>query len=253
MRQIQSTYGSAVAPSPRGPAQVIQSLLSRTAEEFGITDLCYYYDLAALEPWFQNQKDWQPLLRRMGKRRNQFTTSKDALRLWQEHVRHYASALDNLQGMFSQEQHLWRLDGVGNNLGRAMRRQGYRHKLTLSLPCPLVKENTGRFTLLMRSDDELARIRSALPALQLTLEEIQRTVSMNYSPVIHPLVDYNLISPVSAYILRLLASGESRESMAEEMNLTLRGIDYHMANLKAALGARNIANLVALGCRLRLI
>ncbi|WP_417585428.1 LuxR C-terminal-related transcriptional regulator [Nitrincola sp.] len=66
-------------------------------------------------------------------------------------------------------------------------------------------------------------------------------------------LDYKIISKVSHMVLQCLAAGQSRNKIAKEMRLTLRGVDYHVSLLKQSLRAKNTANLIFSASLLRLI
>ncbi|USD38717.1 hypothetical protein [Ferrimonas sp. SCSIO 43195] len=227
--------------------------LARLRDQFGFADLCYYYDLTTLDQWSVGGLEKAKLIKKMTKRRNLFTSSVAARKLWQDQSRCYHSAEEDLQAMFDRPCHHWNLGPSQGPLRKSLYRHGYQHKLTLSIPCPLATAMTGRFTLLFANGDEHQQTLDSLEALTAELRLTNLQLSLDYSRDINPLVDYNIISPVSAYVLKLLAQGHSRDSMAQTMNLTLRGIDYHIGVLKQSLQASNIANLIDKGNKVRLL
>ncbi|SDI86583.1 hypothetical protein SAMN04488540_103311 [Ferrimonas sediminum] len=231
----------------------IDQRLAELRDRFGCADLCYYYDLTSLDQWSVGSLEKAKLIKKMTKRRNLFTSSGAARKLWQDQSRCYHSAEEDLQAMFDQPSHHWNLGPSQSPLRKSLYRHGYQHKLTLSFPCPLTTAMTGRFTLLFANSGEYQRAQDCQEALKTELQMTNLRLSLDYSRDINPLVDYNIISPVSSYVLRLLANGHSRETMAQTMNLTLRGIDYHIGVLKQSLQASNIANLIDRGNKVRLL
>ncbi|TKB48543.1 hypothetical protein FCL40_12610 [Ferrimonas sediminicola] len=129
-------------------------------------------------------------------------------------------------------------------MSRCLRRAGVDALFSFTVACPLSTGFRGRFILLLPD----ARFREQLVAnadeVKAQLQALRVRVSLAFVRSIDPLVDYNIVNPLSAYILGLLAQGQDREQVSAQLRLTLRGVDYHVSVLKELLEARNIAQLV---------
>ena len=98
--------------------------------------------------------------------------------------------------------------------------------------------------LLLETKEQLDELMERLDSVEKHLTELQMNIVIHYGDKINPLVDYNIVTPVSAMVLSYLASGEDREDVSLKLKLTMRGVDYHISQLKQVLGAKNIAQLI---------
>ncbi|WP_028113723.1 response regulator transcription factor [Ferrimonas kyonanensis] len=77
------------------------------------------------------------------------------------------------------------------------------------------------------------------------LERFHHQMCGRYFKELNPWFDSGLIPEQALEILRLLSQGYITKEIAELKNLSSRGVDYHLDNLKSCLNARNRIHLTA--------
>ena len=76
---------------------------------------------------------------------------------------------------------------------------------------------------------------------------------LHHRDFFNPFRAYQVFSQQAQDVLRLISSGFTNKEAAEHLGLTQDGIKYHLKTMRHALGARNIAELVALSKDLQII
>ncbi|SDJ68182.1 hypothetical protein SAMN04488540_111131 [Ferrimonas sediminum] len=222
----------------------LRGLLKESRDRLKVRELCYCYDIANPDDWRCRLKDHHRLLKCFVKRRNLFASSEPALQLWRRKSSFIADERLNLAPLFSQTVFVWPEHQLSPRLQRQMRDLGAAALVTISIPCRLSTRFTGRFTLMVQAGEQLDNLKANLAEIEEYLSQLQMEIIMSLGKEINPLIDYNIVSPVSAYVLACLADGQDREQVSKKLSLTLRGVDYHIGVLKEVLGARTVAQMM---------
>ncbi|SDK42759.1 hypothetical protein SAMN04488540_1356 [Ferrimonas sediminum] len=231
----------------------LRSLLKESRDRLKVRELCYCYDIANPGDWRRRLKDNRRFLRSFVKRRHLFASSKQALQLWRRKSSFIAEARLNLAPLFNQAVFVWPEHQLPPRLQRQIKEMGAASLVTISIPCRLSTRFTGRFTLMVQAGEQVEHLKANLAEIEQYLSQLQMEIIMSHGKEINPLIDYNIVSPVSAYVLACLAEGQDREQVSKQLSLTLRGVDYHIGVLKEVLGARTVAQMMFEAARCRLV
>ncbi|EDQ00173.1 LuxR C-terminal-related transcriptional regulator [Shewanella benthica] len=218
-------------------------------KKYHIADIVYCIDLADHKAWFSHYSSKTIVHQKIAGRKHIYASSANALTYWRCWGRRWIVKDRNFEKVLENSLHIWEYDCDMKDKSSPlidMIKFGYRHRITFSIPCPFSPELVARFSLLIDSDmvkNELLNNRYTLVA---ELEYLHMKIARVHGKEINPLVDFNIVKPLSRNILSLLSDGYSRAEIAESCHLTERGIDYHIDVLKKTLAARNIANLIKL-------
>ncbi|WP_417345890.1 LuxR C-terminal-related transcriptional regulator [Ferrimonas sp.] len=224
--------------------QGLQQMLAALNEQLGLAGIWYCYDIAHPGKWRKRVKSSDQMIRSFVRRRRLFASSGTAAELWQQQMTHYQGLSHVLEGIWNQQVYFWPMRELPHAMNRRLTKAGVEALVTFTVDCPLSPEFRGRFTLLLPDSQSVAQIIATAEVVQRQLRELQVKIALEFGKSINPLVDYNIVNPLSAYILGLLAQGQDREQVSAQLRLTLRGVDYHVSVLKELLEARNIAQLV---------
>ncbi|BDY05363.1 hypothetical protein [Ferrimonas sp. YFM] len=222
----------------------LQQMLAALNEQLGLAGIWYCYDIDHPGKWRKRVKSSDKMIRSFVRRRRLFASSGAAAELWQQQMSHYQGLGHILEGIWNQQRYFWPMRELPLVMSRRLSKAGVEALVTFTVPCPLSPEFRGRFTLLLPDSQSVAQLIATAEMVQRQLQELQVRIALEFGKSINPLVDYNIVNPLSAYILGLLAQGQDREQVSAQLRLTLRGVDYHVSVLKELLEARNIAQLV---------
>ncbi|RTR37586.1 LuxR family transcriptional regulator [Shewanella canadensis] len=227
----------------------IADRLTLFCKKYQISDIAYCIDLVDHKPRFSHYSSKTIVHQKVAGRKHIYASSANALNYWRCWGNRWIVKDKNFEQVLENDCHLWEYDcdikGKPSPL-IDMIKFGYQHRLTFTVPCPFSPEMIGRFSLLLDCDmikDELLNDHSNLVQ---ELEYLHMKIASDHGREINPLVDFNIVKPVSRNILSLLSNGYSRAEIAESCHLTERGIDYHIDVLKETLAARNMAHLIKL-------
>lgn len=231
----------------------LTDLLRQSRDYLGVGDICYCYDINSPDDWRCRIKDGSRMMKLFEKRRQLFASSAKALRLWRKKVIYYTKMTDEVSRLFSRPVYIWPTSKMPSRLQLCIEQSGVVSLVTISVPCRFSPKLSGRFMLLLDSQEQLEGLQERLEDIEKHLTELQMNIVINYGDKINPLVDYNIVTPVSAMVLSYLAAGEDREDVSQKLKLTMRGVDYHIGLLKQVLGARTIAQLIYRAGQCRLV
>lgn len=227
----------------------IADRLTLFCNKYQISDIAYCIDLVDHKHRFSHYSSKNIVHQKVAGRKHIYASSPNALTFWRCWGNRWIIKDKNFEQVLVNDCHLWEYDddvkGKSSPLIDMMK-FGYQHRLTFTIPCPFSPEMIGRFSLLLDNDtikDELLNVSSTLME---ELEYLHMKIASVHGKVINPLVDFNIVKPVSRNILSLLSNGHSRAEIADSCHLTERGIDYHIDVLKETLAARNMAHLIKL-------
>ncbi|WP_051216380.1 LuxR C-terminal-related transcriptional regulator [Ferrimonas futtsuensis] len=229
---------------PGGDHHGLQQMLADLNEQLGLGGIWYCYDIAHPAKWCRRVKSSEQMIRSFVRRRRLFASSGTAAQLWQQQMSHYPGLGHVLEGVWNQQVYFWPMRELPVVMSRRLTKAGIEALVTFSVRCPLSPEFRGRFTLLIPDSQSVAQVSATIEMVLRQLQQLQVKIALEFGKSINPLVDYNIVNPLSAYILGLLAQGQDREQVSAQLRLTLRGVDYHVSVLKELLEARNIAQLV---------
>ncbi|MBY6019734.1 LuxR C-terminal-related transcriptional regulator [Ferrimonas balearica] len=234
------------------PAQ-LEAALKELNTDLGTVGLWYCYDFALPEQWYRQSTSRKTVIRRFAKRRRLFASSGPISELWHQQSSHYHKMADVIQGVWQQEIYVWPMAELSDTMFFALDRMDVNALVTFTVGCPLANEFRGRFTLLLNKSSDVSRVLDKRHGILSRLENTQQAFSYRFAKTLNPLVDYNIVNPLSVYILGLLASGNNRPEIAQQLRLSRRGVDYHLATLKDLLDTKSIHQLVYRATQLQLI
>lgn len=108
---------------------------------------------------------------------------------------------------------------------------------------------SGRFTLLSKYPYEELNITE----LEQTLKQAQMTIFEHFHNEINPYRQYNLFNKTAIRALEMAATGLHNHEISEQLDITVRGVEYHLESLRSKLCASNRANLVHIAHQLEII
>ncbi|GIU23133.1 helix-turn-helix transcriptional regulator [Shewanella schlegeliana] len=108
---------------------------------------------------------------------------------------------------------------------------------------------SGRFTLLSKYPYEELR----LAELEQTLKQAQLTIFEHFHNEINPYRQYDLFNQTAIRALKMAATGLHNREISEQLDITVRGVEYHLESLRNKLSASNRANLVHIAHQLEII
>lgn len=108
---------------------------------------------------------------------------------------------------------------------------------------------SGRFTLLSKYPYEELR----LAELEQTLKQTQLTLFEHFHNEINPYRQYNLFNKTAIKALKMAATGLHNHEISAQLDITVRGVEYHLESLRNKLSASNRANLVHIAHQLEII
>lgn len=85
------------------------------------------------------------------------------------------------------------------------------------------------------------------------LFQLGQRICQRHLATMNPLTNFAILSPTSVLILQQVAEGASSAEIAEQLNLTERGVNYHIDRAKDLLGARNRIHLISLAHRMNVL
>ncbi len=222
----------------------LTALLRQSRDHLGVADICYCYDINSPDDWRCRIKNGVKMMKLFEKRRQLFASSAKALCLWRKKAFYYTKMSEEVTRLFSLPVYVWPKSKMPSRLQLCIEQSGVASLVTISVPCLFSPKLSGRFMLLLDSQEQLEALLERMDDIEKHLSELQMNIVVNYGDKINPLVDYNIVTPVSAMVLSYLASGEDREDVSRKLKLTMRGVDYHISQLKQVLGAKTIAQLI---------
>lgn len=228
-------------------------LLRRSRDYLGVGDICYCYDINSPDDWRCRIKDGDRMMKLFERRRQLFASSAKALGLWRKKVLYYTKMTEEVTRLFSRPVYVWPTSKMPPRLQLCIEQSGVASLVTISVPCLFSPKLSGRFMLLLESQEQLEALQERMDDIEKHLTDLQMNIVVSYGDKINPLVDYNIVTPVSAMVLSYLAAGEDREDVSRKLKLTMRGVDYHICLLKQVLGAKNIAQLIYQAGQCRLV
>ncbi|WP_417346840.1 hypothetical protein [Ferrimonas sp.] len=231
----------------------LRTLLKGASEDLGVADLCFCYDICSPEPWRARLKGRQSHLKSFAKRRQLFASSDRAMSLWLRKTHCLAADGQGLFGLFQQRVYVWPESLLPTAVQRQMSKNGLAALVTLSFPCRDAEPLCARFTLMLEQQSQVEMLQSRQDWVEARLLQLFGQIEDAYATRLNPLIDYNIVNPVSALILKGLALGQGRAQLSEQLNLTPRGIDYHVGQLKQVLDASTIAQMMVHATRCRLV
>ncbi|RTR39792.1 hypothetical protein EKG38_08350 [Shewanella canadensis] len=231
----------------------LRSLLQQGCKDLQVEDICYCYDIQTPSDWGRRMDSHRHLIRNFTKRRKLFASSAKGLSLWRQKVLFLKNMEEVVGQLYCHAVCVWSNRTLPRGMKRYLDSQQIEGIVTVSISCPVSPQLTGRFNLIMRQTEQVNDLLDRIDEVEVYLTRLQTKIALHHGTEINPLVDYNIISPISALILTHLANGADREEISSQLNLTLRGIDYHLSVLKQTLNARNIAQLVHEAGKLSLI
>lgn len=108
---------------------------------------------------------------------------------------------------------------------------------------------SGRFTLLSKYPYEELR----LTELEQTLKQAQLTIFEHFHNEINPYRQYDLFNQTAIRALKMAAIGLHNREISEQLDITVRGVEYHLESLRNKLSASNRTNLVHIAHQLEII
>ncbi|USD35911.1 hypothetical protein [Ferrimonas sp. SCSIO 43195] len=231
----------------------MRARLRALRDDLGVRDVCYCYDVTTPEQWRSRLKTHDRFLKSFVKRRQLFASSESAVTLWRRKTALFANEGSQFSQLFSQECYVWPEALFSPRLKRQLSGLGVASMVTVSVPCVLTSRFCGRFTLMLQGPVQVAYLQTHYEQVKRQLQSEQLAIAADHGIDINPLLDYNIVNPVSACVLDSLAQGEDRGQVSRQLNLTLRGVDYHIGILKEVFQARTIAQLMAQAVRHRLV
>ncbi|WP_299805297.1 hypothetical protein [uncultured Shewanella sp.] len=167
-------------------------------------------------------------------------------------MEHYPKLKHVMEGIWQNEIYFWPMNELTMLMNRALEHAGVASLVSITVRCPLTTEFRGRFTLLMAEQQGEVNLLK-LEVLKEKLVQVQRDISIELSKEINPLLDYNIVSPMSVYILKLMVLGHTRSEISSQLRLSAGGINYHLNSLKQSLGSFTTTQLVYRATQLQLI
>lgn len=222
----------------------LRSLLQQGCKDLQIEDICYCYDIQTPSDWGRKMGSHKHLIRHFTKRRKLFASSVKGLSLWRQKILFLKNMEEVVGQLYSHSVCVWSNRTLPRGMKRYLDSQQIEGIVTVSVSCPVSPQLMGRFNLILHKSEQVNDLLGRIDEVEIYLSRLQTKIALDHGTEINPLVDYNIISPISAYILTHLANGLDREEISSQLSLTLRGVDYHLSVLKQTLNARNIAQLV---------
>lgn len=231
----------------------LRALLKGACQDLGVADLCFCYDISSPEQWRARLKGRQNHLKSFAKRRQLYASSDRAMSLWLRKTNLLVADGQGLFGLFQQSVYVWPESLLPAAVRRQMSKNGLSALVTLSYPCRNAEQLCARFTLMLEPCSQVEMLQSRQEWVEERLLRLFGEIEALYATRLNPLIDYNIVNPVSALILKGLAKGKGRAQLSEQLNLTPRGIDYHVGQLKQVLEASTIAQMMVHAVRCRLV
>ncbi|MGS0724868.1 helix-turn-helix transcriptional regulator [Shewanella sp. 0m-11] len=107
----------------------------------------------------------------------------------------------------------------------------------------------GRFTLLSKQSNKELN----LGDIESTLKQAQMTLLDNYHSEVTPFRQHKLFNETAVRVLNMAALGLQNDEISHELDITVRGVEYHFESMRSKLSATNRANLVYLAHKLEII
>ncbi len=227
-------------------------ILDSLREELGLKGIWYCYDIAHPDNWSPLSKSRSTAIRRFVRRRRLYASSSSSIALWYQQMEHYPKLKHVMEGIWQNEIYFWPMNELTMLMNRALEHAGVASLVSITVRCPLTTEFRGRFTLLMAEQQGEVNLLK-LEVLKEKLVQVQRDISIELSKEINPLLDYNIVSPMSVYILKLMVLGHTRSEISSQLRLSAGGINYHLNSLKQSLGSFTTTQLVYRATQLQLI
>ncbi|ABZ77402.1 transcriptional regulator, LuxR family [Shewanella halifaxensis HAW-EB4] len=108
---------------------------------------------------------------------------------------------------------------------------------------------SGRFTLLSKQSNEAID----LTGLEISLKQAQMILLEHFYSEITPFRQHKLFNKTAMRILEMAALGLQNDEIAHELDITIRGVEYHFESMRSKLSATNRANLVHIAHQLEII
>ncbi|BDY04755.1 hypothetical protein [Ferrimonas sp. YFM] len=185
----------------------LRALLKRACTDLGVAELCFCYDICSPEQWRARLKGRQAHLKSFAKRRQLYASSDQAMSLWLRKSNCLAADGQGLFGLFQQRVYVWPESLLPAAVQRQMKKNGLAALVTLSFPCRDAEQLCGRFTLMVEQQAQVEMLQSRQAWIEARLEQVFEDIEDAYASRLNPLVDYNIVNPVSALILKGLALG----------------------------------------------
>jgi len=231
----------------------LSSLLQQGCKDLQIDDICYCYDIQTPSNWGRRMSSHKHLIHKFTKRRKLFASSLKGQSLWRQKVLFLKNMEEVVGQLYSHSVCVWSNRTLPGGMKRYLDSQQIQGIVTVSVSCPISPQLTGRFNLILHQSEQVSDLLGRINEVENYLSRLQTEIALHHGTEINPLVDYNIVSPISAYILTHLANGLDREEISSLLSLTLRGVDYHLSVLKQTLNARNTAQLVHEAAKLSLL
>jgi len=228
-------------------------LLQQGCKALQVDEICYCYDVQTPSDWGQKMGSDMHHIRKFTKRRRLYASSVKGLNLWRQKVQFLKNMEEVVGNLTSDSVFVWPQSRLPLGMKRYLESQDIEDIVTVSVSCPVSPQLAGRFNLILSRSEEVDELLERIGEVEGYLVRLQTQIALHHGAEINPLVDYNIVSPISAYILGHLANGLDREEISSQLSLTLRGVDYHLSVLKQTLNARNMAQLVHEAGKLRLL
>ncbi|WP_143026592.1 helix-turn-helix transcriptional regulator [Ferrimonas sediminum] len=240
---------------------IVEKRLKAFALENSLEDIFYSYDINIDAP-ISHAEEPRDLCKRFKKRKQVFFSSEKGRNYFKVMILDRLNTDSEFKSKF--EKKLYKKDGANeckcvydkrrhkkNLLTKKHDNFGYEKKFELIIACSESKYFFARF-IIMTNDhniDESYIVKKLKPSLLKLNKEI-----INYfKTLMNPICDYQHVKQNSLRVLECLAKGMNRDEIADELYLTVRGVDYHIELLKSSLVANNIANLIYKACALNLL
>lgn len=231
----------------------LRALLQQGCKELEVDEICYCYDVQTPSDWGQKMGSNIHHIRNFTKRRRLYASSVKGLNLWRQKVQFLKNMEEVVGNLISDSVFVWPQSRLPTGMKRYLESQQIEGIVTISVSCPVSPQLAGRFNLILSQPEQVNDLMERIDEVEVYLTRLQTRIALHHGAEINPLVDYNIVSPISAYILTHLANGLDREEISSQLSLTLRGVDYHLSVLKQTLNARNMAQLVFEAGKLSLI
>lgn len=136
---------------------------------------------------------------------------------------------------------------LSQNFRRLMANRGYQSRMGWTFPVEQQRPWMGVYILALdtcQADTQLTLIKRGQELSRL-LKEFQDKFIENHSEKLNPWVNQKWVNQKGIAIIQMLAQGASTDEIGQSLNLTKRGIDYHVEVLKEKFNAKNRAQLVS--------
>ncbi|WP_299788833.1 hypothetical protein [uncultured Shewanella sp.] len=222
----------------------LRALLQQGCIDLELDEICYCYDLHTPSDWGRKMGSNIHHIRNFTKRRKLYASSMKGLNLWRQKVLYLKSMEEVVGNLISGSVFVWPQSHLPAGMKRYLKSQQIGEMVTVSVSCPVSPQLAGRFNLILSGSEKVEDLLDRIDEVERYLARLQTQIALHHGADINPLVDYNIVSPISACILTHLANGSGREEISSSLSLTLRGVDYHLSVLKQTLKARNMAQLI---------